>query len=184
MATTKVKNWWLVLLLSVLITVLAIVVMLKPAEAYVALVFYFAFMTMFSGFFNFFFALNNRKNLDSWGWFLFLGILEIVLGIALFLQPHITALVLILYVGFWLTFKAVLSIGYSFELKKLGFRDWWLNLLGGIITLIFSFMMIINPVFGALSVVYLTGITLLLTGIFGIYLSFQLKNLETVVAKA
>ncbi len=179
MATKKANQWWLIFTLSLLITVLSVFIMLKPASAFVGLALFFAWSMMFSGVFNFIFAIRNVKTLDSWWWFLILGLLEIVISVALFIQPQISGLALILYVGFWLTFRAIMSISYSFELKKIGFKDWWLNLIGGIITLIFTFMMIANPVFGAISVVYLTGISLLLSGLFGMYLSFKLKKIES-----
>ena len=179
MANVKARKWWIILLISILITALAIWVFIKPVEAFAGLALLFAWSIMVSGWLNVLFSLHNRKSLDSWLWFLFLGILEIVLSIGLFLQPHISALSLIVYVGFWLTFKAVMNIAYSLEVKKIGFRDWWIVLVGGILTLIFSFMMIINPVFGALTVTYLTGLTLLFTGLFGLFLSFKLKRIES-----
>ena len=179
MATTKAHKWWIVLLISLIILALSIWVMVKPAEAFAGLVILFAWSIMLSGWLNVFFSIQNRKSLDSWLWFLFLGILEIILSIGLFLQPHITALALIVYVGFWLTFKAVLNITYSVEIKKIGFKDWWIIMLGGILTLIFTFLMIINPVFGALTITYLTGISLMLTGLFGIFLSFKLRKIES-----
>ena len=178
MATTKAHNWWLVFLISLIILVLSVWVMVKPVEAFAGLVLLFAWSIMVSGWLNVIFAIQNRKSLDSWLWFLFLGILEIVLSIGLFLQPHITALALIVYVGFWLIFKAVMNITYSVEIKKIGFKDWWIVLLGGILTLIFAFLMIINPVFGALTVTYLTGISLMLAGLFGVFLSFKLRRIE------
>ncbi len=182
MAQQKTKNWWLILVLSLLIALVGIWIMVKPAAGFLALTLYFAFTIMFSGFFNFFFALYNRKILDTWAWFLVLGILEIVISIPLFLHLQLSALALIIYVALWLTFKASMATVYSFELKKLGFKDWWLNLIGGILTIIFAFLMILNPIFGAISIVYLTGITLLLAGSFGAYLSFQLKKVEDLMS--
>ncbi len=178
MVTTKARQWWLILLLSILLVALSIFVMLRPAEAFVGLALFFAWSIMFSGFFNLFFALRNTKTLESWWWFLILGILEIIISVILFLKPAVSAMALIIYVGFWLTFKAVMTINYSFELKKLGFKDWWINLIGAIITLTLAFFMVASPIFGALSVVYLTGFSVLFTGLFGIFLAFKLKSIE------
>ncbi len=177
----KAHWWWSVLILSILFTVVAIWIMLQPGVAFVSLTLLFTATILVSGILNLIFAIRNRKSLHSWGWFLFLGLLDLVLGIALALQPHIAAIALILYMGMWLTFKGMLSITYSFEIKKLGFKDWWWQLIGGIITVIFAFFMVINPVFGLLSVVYLTGLSMLSIGIFGIYLSFQLKKVEDMI---
>ncbi len=178
MTTTKAHQWWLILLISLIILVLSVWVMVEPVQAFAGLALVFAWFIMLSGLLNVIFALQNTKYLDSWLWFLFLGIVEIVLSVGLFLQPHISALALILYVGFWITFKAIMSITYSIEIKNIGFRDWWIILLGGILTLIFAFLMIINPVFGALTVTYLTGISLMIAGLFGVFLSFKLRRIE------
>jgi uncharacterized membrane protein HdeD (DUF308 family) len=178
MATTKAHQWWWLLILSILILILGFVVLFNPLTSFVALSIFFTWTILFSGFFNLFFALRNVKTMDSWIWFLLLGILEIVISIALFLQPHISQLALILYVAFWLTFKGVMSLSYSFELKKFGFKDWWVILLGGIATLILAFLMLIRPIFSVIAVVYLAGFSLLTAGTFGIWLSLQLKNLE------
>ncbi len=178
MKTTKAKHWWLPFLISLFLIIVGVWVFFKPTEAFISLAYLFLASLLISGAFNISFALFNIKNIETWWWFLIMGVLELAVGITMLFRPAATALGLILYVGFWLAFKAMMTINYSFELKKLGFKDWWLNLVGAVITLIFSFLMVMDPEFGMWGVIFLTGTTFVLTGVFGTYLALQLKNFE------
>jgi len=53
---------------------------------------------------------------------------------------------------------------------------WWLPLVSGILIFIFSFLILINPLMGALSVVYLTAIPLMIYGAMAIYFGLKIRQ--------
>ena len=65
MTTTKAHQWWLILLISLIILVLSVWVMVEPVQAFAGLALVFAWFIMLSGLLNVIFALQNTKYLDS-----------------------------------------------------------------------------------------------------------------------
>ncbi|NOX85157.1 MAG: hypothetical protein GXO86_04195 [Chlorobi bacterium] len=115
--------------------------------------------------------------MPGWGWQFASGIIDVLIGSVLITYPELTMKILPFIVGFWLMFSGGIAIGVSFEIKSLGAKSWeWLFLLG-ILTIIFSFILIINPVFGGLTIVYMTSISFIfLPGIFQTISFFQIKK--------
>jgi uncharacterized membrane protein HdeD (DUF308 family) len=75
-----------------------------------------------------------------------------------------------------------MAISFSIELSSYGVKQWGWLLLMGIIGLIFSYILIWNPVFAGLTLVYWTGLALITLGIFSIYFSIQLNKLRKISA--
>lgn len=173
-----VKHWYIPLIVGLLFILSAFIIFRTPLESYLSLSILFSSLFLVSGILEVVFAFSNKEEIENWGWILFAGILNIVLGLLLLGNPEISMLVLPIYVGFGLMFRSVSSMSASFELKHYGIKGWGGLLTIGIIGLIFSFIMVWNPVFGGLTIVYWTAFTLLTLGFFGIYYSIQLKKLK------
>ena len=177
-AVSTVKHWWLFLLTGILLIVGSIWVFLTPVESYVNLAWIFSILVLVTGISYVIFSISNRKELEEWGWYLTGGIFEIVMGIILVSYPDLTIIMLPLFVGFWLMFRGAQIIAASPKLKEYRFINWgWLMLLGIALTIV-SFLMILDPLFGFLNVVYITSVALLLLGIANIMLSLKLKEIK------
>ncbi len=173
-----IRNWWILLIFGILFVLAGFWVFRTPAESYVALSMLFAFTFLLSGIGNLIFALSNRDTLEGWGWQLAGGILELLLGIALFSRPAVTMVVLPLFFGFWLMFRGILTIAFSLELRKHEVPNWGWMLTLGIVLAILSFIVLINPLYGASMLVTLTGISLLMIGITNILISLRLRRVK------
>lgn len=173
-----IKNWWIITIIGVLFIALGIYVFQNPIESYSALSVIFAISILITGIFQASFAVANRKLIDGWGWQLALGILELAIGVVLLRDMEMTQAVFPLYVGFWLLFRAFALIGFSFELKAYYVLDWGYYLVFGISLAIISWFIILNPLFGGLTIVTWTGIALILVGIANIMLSLRLKKIK------
>jgi len=173
-----IKNWWILLIFGILFVIAGIWVFQTPGESYVALSMLFAFTFLLSGIGGIIFALSNRDTLEGWGWQLAGGILELLLGIALFARPAVTMVVLPLYFGFWLMFRGILTIAFSVELKKYEVPNWGWMLALGIILAILSVVVLLNPLYGVSMLVTLTGFAFLMMGITNILISLRLRKLK------
>lgn len=73
----------------------------------------------------------------------------------------------------------MMGIAWSIELKKFKISDFGWLLFLSILGVIFSFVLLWNPIFAGLTVAVFTGIALIAVGIFQIYLSFALKKIRS-----
>lgn len=176
---STIKNWWLFLILGILLVAGGIWVMATPAASYLALAVLFIVLLLVNGISQIIFSITNKDGLAGWGWYLAGGILEFLIGVYLWAHPHIAVNVLSLVVGFWLLFRGITVIASSTELKAMGVKGWGWILALGILMIILSFEMIADPVFGALYVVYLTGFAMVFMGIAYIMFSVKLKEIKS-----
>ena len=180
---TDIKNWWVLLLLGILFIGVGIFTFINPLESYVTLSVIFAASMLVSGVFQCVFAIGNRNEIDGWGWQLALGIMEFIIGIILLFNVNLTMAVLPFYVGFWLLFRSFALIGFSFELKSYRIMDWGYYLIFGLLVALLSWFIILNPMFGGLTIVTWTGIALIVAGIAHIMLSLKLKKVNKKIVK-
>ena len=178
-----IKNWWMLLLVGILFIGIGILVLVNPFKSYVSLAWFFAVIMMVSGFLQKWFAIANNNEIEGWGWQLALGIVEFTIGLVLILNLDFTMAILPFYVGFWLLFKSLALIGFSFELKSYKITNWMYYLVFGILLTILSWFVILNPLLGKMTIVVWSGIALIVAGLAYVLLSFKLKNVKRKVVK-
>ena len=131
-----VKNWWVSLLLGLLYILIAICLMFTPLASYVALSVLFSVSMFVSGTLEILFAVTNRKNISSWGWYLASGIIDLILGIYLMANIGLSMAVLPFIVAFWLMFRGFASTGYAMDLKRYGTRNWGWYMAFGVLAIL------------------------------------------------
>jgi len=178
----SVNLWWLILLSGILLIVIGLWVISSPLASYLSLSMIFSLGILFTGIFEILFAISNRAALESWGWTLASGILDLVIGFYLLSYPALSLTVLPFILGFWLLYRGGSAIGSAFDMKSYGDKNWGWFLILGIGIIFFGMMVLINPVFGAANIVIWTGSAFIFAGIFRIYLSLKLRKLKKIVA--
>ncbi len=171
-----VKYWWTSLLIGILSIILAIWCMAAPATTLALLGAFFIAGFLISGIFEIIFAVSNRDTSNGWGWTLASGIIDILFALILMATPLGTIATLIFFVGFWAMFQSIWGIGSAIELQRNGIKGWGWVLALGILGLIFSFVLITNPIFAAEFIIYLLAFTLISYGILRIYYGFRLRS--------
>lgn len=174
----SVKQWWLSLISGIIFVGIGVWVLAAPIASYLALSTLFIVGFAVVGLLGVFYALNNRKRLKHWEWSLMGGLIDLFIAVLLITTPDISLKILPIYVGFLLLFRSVIGIGFSTHLYYIGVRSWALVLLLSILGVIFSSLMIWNPVFGGFSLIIYTAIALLATGMSQIGISLGLKRLN------
>ncbi len=185
-ATVKdaVKNWWVSLVLGILLIAVGILILCMPAESYVTMSIMFSVFLFVAGIMEIVFAASNRKILTGWGWYLASGILDLLIGIALISIPALPMVMIPMLVIFWLMYKGFSAIGFSIDLSHYKVKGWgWLLTFGILLTLL-SIAMLFEPVTAAITVVYLASFAFMLAGIFRVVLGFKLKSLHGNYKKA
>ena len=178
-----VKHWYVPAIIGVLLIVFGIYIFTTPLETYATLTMLFSLSFLFSGIAETFFSVQNRKIIEGWGWYLTGGIFNTVIGLMLLSRPEISAFTLPLVVGFTLMFRSIQGLGFSFELKNYGSLKWGNLAIVSILGLVFSIILLFNPIFTGISLVVMTALAFIFSGITGIVLGFQLKKLKALPSK-
>lgn len=155
---------WLYLLLGIVLFVFGVGIIRHPAVSYFGLAMYFSIIIIVIGISEVMNAFVGG-NSHNWGWGLVLGILDLVIGFILLLHPTIAEDILPYIVGFILMFKSIDFISESIGMSSLKIRGWGWILTAGIITLIFSFMIVFYPIFGMFNIIIWTGLSFMFAGI-------------------
>lgn len=171
------KYWWLILIKGILLIVLAFYCFFQPVTALLGLAVYIGISLLVTGVFMFIGALVNHKTDENFGWHLTIGLIDIMFAFVLLTNPVITAAVFPFIVGFWAIVYGIMIFANSFKIKKSGEKNWWMDTLGGILGALMGYLVIANPVIGALSITFWIGMGLLLFGILNIFLSFRIRKI-------
>ncbi|MBN9295639.1 MAG: DUF308 domain-containing protein [Filimonas sp.] len=173
-----VKNWWLFVLFGIIFLVTGIWMLFTPLSSFLSLAILFSILILANGVSHLIFTISNWDHIDGRGWYLASAIMELVIGLILFVYPGITLITLPFIVGFWLIFRSVFVISAAFEMRNIGASDWGWLLLGGIILLLFSACVILNPLVGAVYLVIITAIAIIMMGIAYTILGLRLRKVK------
>ncbi|MFA6618297.1 MAG: HdeD family acid-resistance protein [Candidatus Neomarinimicrobiota bacterium] len=173
-----IKNWYIPLLVGLFFVIVGIVAFASPASSFLALSILFALSFLFSGVSEIVFSIVNKEHMENWGWSLAFGIITFIVGLSLTIQPALSMSVLAFYIGFVILFRSAAAISFALDIKRYGNKNWGGLMALGIIAAIFSFILIWNPAFAGLSIVILIALSFLFAGLFSIYFSLQLRQLN------
>jgi len=176
----SVKNWWVLLIMGILMIIGAIWMFKTPIGSFAGIVFFFSILILISGILSIFFAFSNKDDMDNWGLYLAGGILDVVVGFILLKHPAKAVVIFSVFIGLWLLFRGVSSISTSFKLKKDGVDNWGWILAIGIFTTIFALMAILyKPLLGGAYLAYMLAFAFLFLGIVYVFISLQLKKVKS-----
>lgn len=176
--TNTVKHWYIPLIFGIVFLICGFYVFSVPLATYVTLSIFFSISFLFSGVTEIFFSLQNSKSLQGWGWFLVSGLLTAAIGVYLVAYPQISMSILPFVIGFTLLFRSFQLLGFAFDLKSHKNLNWGNVALASAGGIIFSLLLIFNPVFTGLSLVTLTAISFIFIGIASIMLALDLRKLK------
>jgi uncharacterized membrane protein HdeD (DUF308 family) len=101
-----------------------------------------------------------------------------MIGFLTFHAPRITALALVIYIAAWALMIGATEIALAIKLRREIKGEWFLILMG-LLSILFAFMLLWNPIPGALALVWLTGAYAIAFGILGIIFGIRLRGLAT-----
>jgi uncharacterized membrane protein HdeD (DUF308 family) len=170
------KAWWVVLVAGLVSVVVGIVILSIDwtAEDLALIV---AILFIVRGVLH---ALSRPIDGSGRGWNVFVGILEILVGVAFVAWPSPTLHVVAIFIGAWVIVSGLLHI-----LGALANRHdrgpWALTFVFGIIELAIGIVMLARPVQTLGLVIALAGLWAIVAGAFQIVLSFEIRRLPELV---
>jgi uncharacterized membrane protein HdeD (DUF308 family) len=107
------------------------------------------------------------------------GVLDILLGIFLCIYPNVTLMLLPVMMGIWMMYHSFMILAFGSDLENFSISGSGGTIFGGILLLILSVMVLINP-FGAgvATILVLTGVGLMVFGCLLCWLSMKLRTIH------
>ena len=167
------RNWW-VLLLSGIIGVVAGGIILFTDWTVGDLAAFVGAVLLFRGLFMMF---SVPLDGSGRGWSVSLGALEALVGLAVWVWPGPTLLVVAFFIGWFVLFSGVMTIAGSISARGI-LPYWGLMLAFGILETLFSFWLLARPGLTLVAAVLALGLWSMIYGVIQIVLSFETKNLS------
>jgi len=166
------KGWW-TLLLSGIISIVAggLILLVKWSVSDLAV--FLGALFLFRGIFTMF-----SRPLDGSvrGWSIAIGLLEVAVGVAVWVWPGPTLLVIAAFIGWWVLFSGIMTIAGSISTRR--FLPYWGLFLGlGIAETILAFWLLSRPGLTLVATVLAIGLWSLIYGVVMVIVAVDLKNL-------
>ncbi|SMG07600.1 HdeD family acid-resistance protein [Sphingobacterium psychroaquaticum] len=178
---STLKHWYVPLIIGILLILLGIISIMTPLATYVAISMFISVAFLFTGILQIVFAVSNRNDIDGWGWQLAAGIIYTLLGLYIVINPAITMVTLPFVIAFFTFIQAIFGIATAIEFQQIKLKGWGWMLFWAILGLIFSLILIFNPVFSSLYIVFMLSAALIFSGVTSISMALHLKKVRTKV---
>ena len=169
------RNWWALLLRGLAGILFGAFAILMPAAAFAVLVLAFGVYALVDGIFNIAAALDDARGERGWWTLLLSGVAGVLAGLAAFLVPALTAMVLLYVIAGWAVLTGALEIAAAIRLRR-EMQGEGLMALSGALSVAFGVLIMVAPLAGALAVVLLIGIYALVSGVVLVALGIRLRR--------
>jgi uncharacterized membrane protein HdeD (DUF308 family) len=171
------RRWWAVLLRGLIAIAFAVLAFMWPAVTVATLVLLFGFYALLDGLTSLVAAVVGRRHEDRWLLALE-GVIGIWAGVVTLRAPGVTAAVLVFFISIWAMATGFLRIVEAIRLRKQISGELWLAL-SGVLSILFAMMLILQPIAGALSLVWILAAYVLILGVLLMFLGIELKAVQT-----
>ncbi len=171
------KRWWLFALRGAAGIAFGILALIWPALALLTLAIVWGAYALTDGVFALAAAMSGMRSGDTPRWWLVLtGLCGIAAGLLTFIWPGITVQVLLLLVAAWALVTGVMEVAGAIALRKEIEGEIFL-ILAGLLSIAFGIALLVWPVAGAISVVWLIAWMAIFGGVAYLALSLRLMKL-------
>jgi uncharacterized membrane protein HdeD (DUF308 family) len=170
-ANAFARHWWVLLIRGILAVLFGIMAFVLPGVTLVTLVLLYGVYALADGVTALWVGGRARA------WSLVLGgILGVLIGIFTFIYPGIAAIALLYLIAAWAIVRGIFEIITAIQLRKEISNEWAL-IIGGILSILFGVVLVVNPAAGALAMIWVIGIYALIFGLLMIVLAFRVRGL-------
>jgi uncharacterized membrane protein HdeD (DUF308 family) len=170
-------RWWLFLLRGIAAVAFGLLSFLWPGVTLLTLVLFFGIYALVDGVLSLVSATASRSSPTPRWWLVIYGLLGVAAGIATFVWPGMTALLLLIFIASWAIAIGFFLIYGGIRLRK-EIEGEWLLILTGVISILAGILMFVVPGASALALVWLVASYAILFGILTIGFAFRLRRLR------
>jgi len=173
------RNWWLFLLRGIAALTFGVLSFAWPEISLFTLILLFAAYALVDGVFALAAAIVGKGDDQIRWWLVLVGLLGIGIGIATFMWPGLTALMLLYFIASWVIATGVLQIIGAIELRNVIENERWL-ILDGALSVLFGILLFIMPGTGAVALIWLIASFAVAFGLLMIGFAFKVKKFKEV----
>lgn len=181
-ASRVIRHWWLYMLCGILCMVAGIAVFIFPMESYMTMGLLFGILMLFVGAAQLIVASSSGNYLAMKGYVIVGGILDLIMGIILCINPAVSLVLMPVLLGIWMLYHSfmIMAFGGDMETFRIDGSGW--TIAGGALLMLLSIFVLVNPMSaGVATVVTLAVVGLIVFGLLLCVLSFKLKDLHRVL---
>jgi uncharacterized membrane protein HdeD (DUF308 family) len=176
MAGILAQNWWVVALRGVFAILFGLCAIFLPGATLAALVLLFAAYMLVDGIFAIAAGIRATRRGERWGLLILEGIADLIAAAIAFFWPLATIVAFVFLMGAWAIVTGVLLTSAAFRLNLAHGR--WLMALGGIVSVLWGFLLLLSPIAGAIVLTWWMGGYALFFGGVLLALAFRLRRLR------
>jgi uncharacterized membrane protein HdeD (DUF308 family) len=167
-------NWWGVALRGAAAVIFGILALLLPGLTLAALVLLFGAYAIVDGVSAIATGLRGEKTGRNW-LLVVMGAAGVVAGLLTWFWPGLSALALLVLIGWWAIVTGVLEIAAAYRLRSVLRHEWLVAFSGGL-SVLFGIFVLLFPGAGALALVWLIGWYAIVSGVALLVLAFRLRG--------
>jgi len=177
MHTAFTINWWALLLRGIAAIIFGVLAFVWPGLTLLTLVFLFGAYAIIDGIFALVAGFRSPRGARRWWWLALVGVVSVLAGLFAFVMPGVTGYTLLMLIAAWAIVSGIFEIVAAIEMRKEITGEWML-VLGGVASVVFGVLMMINPVAGALAVAWIIGVYAIVFGALLVGAAFRLRGWE------
>ena len=174
MAGILVGNWWVLALRGALAILFALLAFFLPLVAATAMVLVFGAYAFVDGIFALIAGLRAARRHGRSAPLLVEGVLNLLIGVAVFVCPAAMLVALIYLIAIWAVLTGLLLIAAGIALIR--HSGEWLLILGGIISVLLGIVLFFAPGAGIVALSWWLGVYALLFGIALLMTAFRIRH--------
>ncbi|HXN32181.1 MAG TPA: DUF308 domain-containing protein [Polyangiaceae bacterium] len=174
--STARHTGWAMLLRGVVAVIFGVIAVRSPNIAAGAFVIVFAFYAFADGILDFVLSAQLGRAGRRWGWYAFVGIASIAVGVIALAYPAVTLLAAVLLVALRAIVLGVLELVGAFSWEGLDNR--WLLGLTGALSIVLGMLLLASPAIGALALLWTIGVYAIVFGVMLFALGIRMLSAE------
>jgi uncharacterized membrane protein HdeD (DUF308 family) len=171
----KLTYWWIPLLFGIIFIVTGVWIFNAPAESFERITKLLGVIILISGTSEVFLTIGRRRGISGWGFQLSGGLIDMVIGIILIVNPSILLKIITLFVAAWLIISSITIIMRASEARQKEHAYWKWELILGIFLLLLAILLLWHPMILGFTIGIWTALAFIILGIFRIVLTIRLK---------
>ena len=178
-AAREIRHWWLYMLCGILCVAAGIVVFAFPVASSMPLGLIFGILMLIVGVLQLIVAASSGNFFAMRGYLIVGGILDMILGLFLCINPSVSLLLMPILLGIWMLYHSFIIMAFGGDMATFNVSGSGLMIAGGVLLMLFSIFILVNPMSaGVTTIVIFTGLGLMIFGILLCALSLALRNIH------
>lgn len=177
-ATSLVNHWYFVFLIGLVMAGLGLYLLFNPGVSLAMMTVMFGTGFIIAGILEVYFATANRDLMTGWGWNLMFGIVNFFVGVVLLTSPAVTTVVMLVMFAFIVIMRSAAMVAMAMSMREMKIPRTNLIILLGILGMIMGTVMLWDPEFAGMTMVFFLSWSLVIIGSLYCVSAFDLRRMK------